>query len=641
MGLNQNYHQVLVANTAAIPSVGTTVNLAYGQIGIFDAENYKATSTPTYLTNKGLIFAQGVKDLGYMPKGAGIHNETEKTKTVLGKKIIDWRGKKAKTGQTMKVAIGFDGVDTTKTISGKPGDIKHLYLRLTGKPVENIYPGGKILYYQYQDPCVDGCTDDGCTNINPRIIAEGLRKQIAADFLIANNPLKDWVRVSTLSNCTTPPPGVTLVANDVYTLTIQDDGSDYSLGLVQAQAPTTITEPTIRISRTGITSVYQVTIPNGGTAPTAFTNAGAAAIANCATCPTGYTLTASLKVYQVNQPAATAAPTGLPGQQGSAVLVANNYGFKVYEVFSSLTTVDATFIAAVAAINGAQAIPLGPRANVCILTTPTTTAWVQGTDCNRAQKTYVMSLRDSVCGTSYLTDLQAFYEPIYGTGSVTELSANSTFCTRQYQLVITSDDCLAADCAEITWEYSDPIPFKGGIWEVVEATDFGTGCVAGLLFESAYVSRGENKCYFDVFPYEIDGVHIEVSQHNPDWHGDMCETDWPVTVLQEFEYPVGNGRYVARQELHSRMYSLKYYNDSWHIPERDAEGADIVTDLNKYYDQYELEFEFTYSVLGWSEKYTDSYQVSFFFPTGQGKTFEAAMNTYLASAQIALDPVVL
>lgn len=641
MGQNQDFNQVLVSNVGTIPSTGTTVNLAYGQIGIFDAETYLATNAPTYLANKGLIFAQGVKDLSGMPNGAGIANETEKTKTVLGKRILSWRGKKAKTGQTMKVAIGYDGVDNTKTISAKPGDIKYLYLRLTGKPIENLYPGGKILYYQYQEPCIDGCTDNGCTDINPLIIAENLRKQISEDFLMANNPLKDYVKVSVMSDCTTPPPDATLVPFDTYNLTIQDDGSDYSLGLVQAQAPGTRIKPIERVERFGITSVYTVTVPDGAAAPTAFTNAGAAAITDCAVCPTGYTLTPSLKVFQVNQPAATAAPTGLPGQQGAAVLVANNYGYKVYEVFVSLTQADAAFITAVAAINGAEATLLGVRANVCILTTPTTTAWVAGAGCNKAQKTYKLSMRDDECGTSFLAQMQAIYNPIYGAGSVTEVENNAEYCTRLYNLTITSDDCLAADCEDISWDYTDPEPFKGVSWEVIVPEDTSEGCVAGLLFESAFVGRQENKCYFDIFPYEVDGVHIEVSNHSPDWHGSVCEEDWPVTVVQEFEYPAGNGQFVARQELKSRGYHFKGYPDARFLAERLAEGADIVTDLNRYYDQYSLVFEFKYSVGGWSETYTDTYQVDFYYPTGQGKAFEAAMNTYLSAAQIAIDPVVL
>lgn len=634
--LNQNFHQVLVASTGNLPSTGTTVNLAYGQIGIFDAETYQATTTPSYLKNKGLIFAQGVKDLPGLPKGAGIANETEKSKTVLGKKILSWRGKKGKTGQTMKVAIGYDGVDTTKTVSAQPGDIKYLYLKLTGKPVENLYPGGVIKYYQYQNPCIDGCTDNGCTAINPVIIAEAFRKQISEDFLMANNPLKEWVRVSTLTNCTTPAPGVTTVTFDIFNLTVQDDGSDYSLGLVQQQYAQKVT----RIKRTGITSVYQITVADGVT-PAAFSNAGAAAIPDCATCPSGFTLQPSLKVFQVNVLASAAAPTGLPGQQGAAVLVANNSGFKVYEVFVSLTQDNAAFITAAQALAGGAAIYIDTKSSVCTLTTPTTTAWVADGSCTKAQKTYQLSLRDSECGTSWLPAMEALYEPIYGDGSVTEVTNNATHCTRLYNLVITAEDCLAPDCVDLVWTYADPIPFQGVDWTPVIPTDLGSGCVAGLLFESAFVAREENKCYFDVFPYEVDGVHIEVSEHSPDWHGSPCETDWPVTVLQQFEYPAGNGRYVARQEIKSRAYHFKYYNDSYHIPERYAEGADIVTDLNQIYDQYELIFEFTYSVLGWSEKYTDTYQLSFFFPSGTGKNFENAVNTYLASTQIALDPVVL
>lgn len=633
--MNQDYHQVLVSNNRAILTSGTTVDLAYGQLGIFDAERYQAVTAPSYLKNKALIFAQGNKDRSGIPKGAGIANETTKTKTVLGKKITDFKGKKAKRGQTQKIAIGYDGIDTTKTISAKPGEIKYLYVKLTGKPIENLYPGGTMKRYAYQSPCIDTCDDNGCTLINPLLIAQDLKRQIDQDFLIASSPLKNWIKVTPVTNCATPPTGATLVTYDKFTLTLQDTGDDFSLGLVQSQYVPKVT----RLSRTGITSVYSITVADGVT-PTDFTNAGAKSIPNCTTCPAGYTYSASNKVYQVLQSASIAtAPTGLPGQIGTAVLIQNNNGFKVYEVHTAAATVDATFQAAVNALAGGSAVYLGLASDVCNLTTPTTTAWVAAGSCSKAQKNYALTIKDDSCGNSFLTQMQAIYEPVYGAGTVSIIGTDAAHCLHKYQLIIQSDECFGTDCTEITWEYTAPPAFKGIDWEVIPPVQSGVGCVAGLLFESALIGRKTSKCYYDIFPYEVDGIHIELSEHNPDWHGDVCATDWPVTPLQEFEYPAGNGEYVIRQEEKSNRYKFQYYSQN--LDERLAEEQDLVTDPSLYYDQYSLFFEFSYKVGMFTETYTDSYQVDFFFPESNGKAFEAAVNSYIASAQIGIDPVVL
>ncbi len=44
---------------------------------------------------------------------------------------------------------------------------------------------------------------------------------------------------------------------------------------------------------------------------------------------------------------------------------------------------------------------------------------------------------------------------------------------------------------------------------------------------------------------------------------------------------------------------------------------------------------------GWAQRYTDAYSLFVYFPEGQGKAFEAAINNYIASAAIDIDPVIL
>lgn len=634
--LNQNFLQTLVSNTGKLLTGGTTTNLAYGQIGIFDAETYQAVTGPTYLKNKSLIFAQGTKDTDSLPKGAGIVNETEKTKTVHGRRIIGFRGTKAQRGQTMQVAIGFDGISKSKTLGAKAGDIKYLWVKLTGKPIEDIYPGGIIKRYTFDAPCMDGCTGDSCADIDPILIADSLRKKIEEDFLIASNPLKDYIRVSTITNCGTPPTPPTLVPFDIFVLKVADAGDDGSLANVQVQYP----QYRLRMkTREGILTTYEAVVPDGTTlAPYVATQSPV--IPNCKVCPAGYTYTAETKVFQVIVLADTPLGT-LPGAVNTFKLSTDN-GVDTYEVHTTATQNSATFETAVAALPGGQSNYLGISRDICALSgDPTEIPWTAAGTCNKAEKKWEITLKDSECGTSLLTSLKARYEPVYGIGSVVELSADAAHCVRRYGLTTASSNCEAADCSEDTFQYDTPAAYQGISWEPAAPVASGTDCVAGLLFESALVKRGESKCYYDIFPYEVDGIHIQLSEHDPDHHGSPCADDWPVTVIREFKYPAGNGRYVARLEEASKAYHFKYFSDARHLPERLAELQDLVTDLNSFYDQYSLIFEFKWSLLGWSDTYTDTYQINFFFPEGQGKEFERAVNSYITSTQIALDPVIL
>jgi len=81
---------------------------------------------------------------------------------------------------------------------------------------------------------------------------------------------------------------------------------------------------------------------------------------------------------------------------------------------------------------------------------------------------------------------------------------------------------------------------------------------------------------------------------------------------------------------------------SYNAAMREAQGYQFITDVNKYYDEYVIEFDFKYIAgAGWSESYNDSYHVHVFFPEGMGKPFETAVNSYLQSSGIQIDPVIL
>lgn len=373
-GLNQNFRKVFVVSNNTLLTSGTTTALAPGQLGIFNADTYAATTTPNWSTAKSIIIAQGTPDQGDIPKGAGIRNETDKSEAIAGKKITAWRKTLNQAGQQNIVAIGYDGVDNTKTISGKCDEVKHIYIRLTGKPIDVLFPtpGGYTLHLEAQGPCCSTC-EDSCADVDPEYFAD--------QFL---------------------------------------------------------------------------------------------------------------------------------------------------ENFN--------------------------------------------------QSTFLGGIK------------------------------MSTFVTAQ-KVVTGSGDTKRA----------------------------------GIIFTGAFVEPVTSLCYFDQFPFNSDPVHIQLSEFNPDWHGDRCASTYPVTVLQEVEYVQGSGEQVIRQEAYAHGWDMRYYY-KWGVFARNAEGQYLFTDPTKSYIKYTLVFDYDYPVLGWSDRYNDRYDLEIFIDSTQSAyitAFETALNGYINSVTgLGVAPVV-
>ena len=156
--INQSFRQVYVAKNGTLLAGGTTLQLAPDQIGIFDYPSYKATANPAYNINPALIIARGVP-----PAALTIHsfisNSPEYSKEISGQRIHGWRSKKAKKGRHEVFAIGYDGYDTGKTLFARCGEVRHVYIRLSGRYINELYSEkGLTRQFSLRAP---SCTDCG------------------------------------------------------------------------------------------------------------------------------------------------------------------------------------------------------------------------------------------------------------------------------------------------------------------------------------------------------------------------------------------------------------------------------------------------------------------------------------------------
>jgi hypothetical protein len=639
----KSYRNCFVATTGTLLSSGTTTDLAVGQIGVFDAKTWQAQTAPSYNVSPKLVIAQGTEDRSMLPDGAALGNETYKTPVINGKLIKSWVGKASQRPQNRIVTLGYDGVNASKTLTANPGQVYTFWIKLSGQPILNFFPDQRRYLVEEITitlPCASDCVDNCAATTDCNVVADAIinainGRKVAGTMVngrktVGGQYLSKYVKATKLLNCGTPS-GYTTTNYTNYNLTVLDAGTPDALASVQAQYPGLVIT---RINRIDAYSTYQFSQPAIASAPAAYQSLDSSIIPNCTSCPSGYTYNAALYIYTVTRTDAgnASALTTLKSNYSdtTAIRLAYQYGSSIYEVHKSTSTLSPVTAGDVVAFIDVQE-------NTCSLTGPgLTTAWTNVGTCTKAQTYFQITLENPACGGTSLAVLQS----IYGNG-VTLVSNNTSDCTSVYQITGVSDNIACDTCDIQNYTFTAPAAFQGIRWTEVDGNIYGTNCVCGVKFESAYVARQSQECFFDAVPYESDPLFIEISERNPDINDytQLCGHTWPVTLVQEVKYPSGNGRFVAEFERLSRSY----FNDPWAADpaERDMKIWHFMTDLDQYYDEYVLNYDYETPDGSFARHKDEKFEYHFYFPETTGKQFEVAINSYLQSSPIQLPPVVL
>lgn len=625
-----SYRNVFLSNIGTIPSTGAgTLSLGIGEIGIFDARTNLATTTPNFPVTRSIQIIQGTTSK-LLPQGMLYGNQSWRSPEIPAGTRVVATGLKGQRPQNMIVTLGYDGVDTTKTMAPSSGKPVRVYLTLTGQPIANLvggtgnHPAQVTETFDLQLPCVTDCIDNCSATVDCNVVSDNLIKLVNERKLPGGQLLSKYVKATKLLSCTSPS-GVATTSCRKWTLTIADTGDNLALGIVQASYPTLV------ITRDVYSAPYSTYIATicPSSQPATFQSSQSPVIPNCTTCPSGYTYVAQLWIYTVQRPdAGTAgALTTLKSDYSDTAAFRLNYanGTSTYEIHKSIATVPT-------AVGADIVIFVGTIQNNCILSgVGVPTAWTIGDACTKATKVYQVTVADTVCGDNLLADLQAEY------GSGVYISA-SGLCTHQYRLTITSDNASCETCDEQSYTFTTPAPFRGSIWALMPGqTGEGTSCVCGVKFESAYVARDRAECYFDDVSYEVEPLFLYVSSNDPDFrdYSVLCNDleTFPVTLIQQAKYAQGYGSFVADQYKQSRFY----FNNPWyHEPVvRDAIGYQLGVGLQSYYDQIILEWRVPFTgagnFSGFGITQFEQYEFTFYFPAGQSVTFVNALNSWLVS----------
>lgn len=625
--MNQSFKQVFVTNSGTILASGTTTDLAAGQIGIFDGENYQATVTPTYFKNKSIRIGWGYPDVSTSALMSGNFNWNEISEKIAGRKIKRVRTNRAVHGRPEIVTVGWSGdVTDTNSLTIDAGKTKAFYLRLTGAPIDRLYSTqGFIRRYVVEGPCIEDCTDECNQVLDCRAIAENLALQINSDL-----KFRGLVKATVISECT-PTISVSTINCYVYHVSLCDDGTDTSLGYVQSQYPGfTVT----RSGRVAATSTYEL-IKAVASLPGAVSNAGLTIIPDCPTCPSGYTLTASGFVYEVRRADA--------GSSGNLTTIGTDYSITSPETAvrlnyqAGVSTYIITSATELTAVGLDQIAFLGESRNSCVITSATTTAWALFATLIRYPKTYRLTITDD-CDTDRLSDIQAAYPDL----TVSLVDADGD-CVHTYATTIYSQ-CVAPGCSVDLLEFTDPDAFEGIVWDAVPVTplDADTTCKCGIRLESAWVDRITNDCTYGYYPYEADGVHIEIHEYDANYNGapEKCKLNTTaVRTIQSIQYPQGVGSYVRQLEEKSKDYFLK--TRSLEPLRREVEGFSFIADPYKFYDEVVVEFDYVYPVGGFSVEYKDAYSLHIFVQEGLAGGLLAALNSYITSPELSQDAVII
>jgi len=621
-----NRDQIFVATTGNLLQSGTTTDLGIGQLGIFSVPSYQAQTLPQFPAVRSIQIVQGTSD---EPLNVGTFqgNSSDKTPVIDARKITGLKTKKADKAQNGIVYMGFNG-ENGETLTLAPGETKKFWVRLSGTAI-NYLKGGTGDYHVQEftvhSDCVDACSDTCGAQLPCTTVSDLVIKTIAETKFLGAIPFNKYVKTTAVTECTTPSGFVTTTVNK-WQVTVADLGDQKALGLVQSQYPGV---KVTRESRVGVYSTYQLI---QDAQPTALSTA-TTVIPNCSDCPSGAVSIPSGFLKQVIRDSVTAVTVGTIAAAYPTGLVAGSV-VKLTpdgvsdQVFTFISTSDSTTPAAgtdtVSVLGEAQAICEVPGDDF---------PWSDVGDCEIASTTFTIILSAPECGGTQLTTLQA----LYGDG-VSLVDNNTDSCTAKYALTVTSDESCV-DCGDQSFTFTAPAPFNGVSWVETDGDVTGEGCLCGVKFESAYVSRKRAACYFDNVPYVTEPIFIEVSQYPFDQldYAALCENSWAISVTQSAKYNAGSGNFIADFEKLSKYYFNKpWYSDA---AARNVLGYEFNTEFDQYYDQIVIEFDVE-QPKGYASSTTErSYEWSIFVPTGQGTELVNALNAFVTSAGNVVAPI--
>lgn len=631
----------------------TTVDLVPLQIGLFDPKKgYSALEVGKSAREaREVVIAYGSPHNSPLD---WVNSNVNQKVTVRADKLISYRKSLPKRPKNHIVAIGYDGVDATKTIKTKYDSTYSLFLQIEGSPASRFYGGIPLQEtFVYSTPCYKiECGEEVTSCDIPEYNSEKVVDYFV-DTINNHKYFKDFVKASKVINYdVTPSAAPTARWFDTYQITLCDEGTAASIARLAGQYNTEVT----KVKREGSKSTYEITLPRTSGAPADFSTGTITTIPNCTTCPTGYTLVDSQYQYKVEFGSSgllsdldTIVETieALEDVEKVVVIKSDVNGVTLFVygsdeldlseiVIEDTSGEDPVTIETIAA----QSTFLGLTAAYCELDTAVDIPWVKVNEGYKkvANLSLTMGVEECLTPAETLAEMIAYY------AGNSKLVANSIAidtdedCAVKFEAQILSDDLVYSDCGDTTVRFSTLDPYKGFIWKledpVSDTPDTNIKNI-GIRLESAYVDTQYGECTWKLKDHvELDIPKIIVRQgEGYDLLG-KCEESWAVTQLQTPEYASGIGANVQKDLIEASRFLLTKFDDSRRIRERLGYDFEFIN-RNGYYKFYYLTFEMVnkyekYTLKGSDQRTT----ITFAFPEEADTTqFEALLEGWITSAR--------
>lgn len=591
-----------VVKSVATEGMGTH-ELKPFQFGIFN-EDWKAITAGTFQSSNFIRFVSGSPNTGQIPTTGNLRNfanngqvdESFKTPKLHGRDLNSVRvAKPVKTPLPVIRYLGYDGIDSSKSLNIECGKTYGIQINIYGLPVSMLYPGGQMSeIIEISAPCCDDCAD-GCDIENlcgsemDTWVNRFNSSTFASQFVLAEK---------VVDSCGGPVPVETSFTN--YSLTLCDEGDEIALARVVNTYPTLNIK---RTSRLGGNSTYEVCRLTADGLPTAYDIANLYFPADCGECPSGYTVVEGGDIWYVtitntntdlNAGAwLTAVNTFLGSALAtSATKIGYAYGSSTYIVVVPADT-------AIPTVTGGSVINTGQtKEDYCTSTTYPSTAWVAGDVYYKITRTMQVQIAVPDCAGDP-ADRLAEVEALIGAradyvASSAEMS-DSTDCMEIYTVEQYNNACLEDGCDTLAVAKFDTLPaFMGEIWTEVPSDTAYTPetCSCGFKFTGAFIDTSSRGCAWDPCDFiNYDPVRFEVGLVEFTREGIKVPIPCDGSVAPITNGPEPRVTFLSGQEVLREIITYRYYKSEHFFSNsvedgfnyQAAEGLKYGIDVDKFY----------------------------------------------------------
>jgi|SRR5690625_480031 len=506
MALNRATDRFLATLNGNVLKTGGSLNLAKGQLGIFDIKEN---------TRNGL---KAVSDFSGLPKNkqfeirVGVsQNPTTRTgdsysKSTRAFSLSGIESLKVHVPNMKKkvdeILVGYDGINDDTALTFETGDSEELDIELCGDAIGALgFPKSTVNVKLYFDKLNDDETDQE--------IVEKAVERAKNIVLVDNIKLQEYVDIIPVNSENTALTGT---PNYFYHLNLRDEGNSNSLGEVQAQ----YNDYRVVLTKTSA-GVSTYTIIKPGAAPAAFSQKTVNYLQTCDTCPDGYTTYTEGYLYAISfqddGEDESAQVEGLDGftSDTDVTKIGQDGPIGTYlAVFDDLlTNEDINDLA-----EDIPTISVELKVNIkeaCEQITTTSVSWVQGEECYASTEEYFLQLKDDECGNNHLEELQAKYPEL----NVVVASSEPTYeggCQTLYKGTVVSD-LVCEECDDIIQDLftsEAPSPFQKTEWTKKEK-DYDPDAKMGILFRAKETIFVPNEGLRDAAPFIHSSVRLSIA----------------------------------------------------------------------------------------------------------------------------------